>query len=217
MEAVLIIPKCDICLEKKSILPLKCNHCEFCSHEECLVTWFSSCNNYLCPHCKKERSYDIDYSKVVFSKEDEDIPSIIAMMSHLDIETIIEILSDTLNIDIFNNQSRRDHIENRFRELGHNFEPVQEPVQEIINPVFSQILLEIIVSELLQEGQMFAPETFIRDFNILPIQIRAKWSYLPVTMEIDGNQEVIAYKIIKTRDELEHQDIFEDIEDIEDN
>jgi hypothetical protein len=106
--------KCDICLEKKNDdKPIKCNDCEFSSHEECLIKWFSSCNNYLCPHCKKEKSYNIDYRSITFSKEeqDDDISAIIHMMSSLDIQTIIDILNDTANTN-FDNQQRRNRIDN---------------------------------------------------------------------------------------------------------
>jgi hypothetical protein len=219
------LQKCDICLETKLTI-IGCESCKFCVHESCLIKWFSSCGNCLCPHCKKEKSYKIDYSKVVYApKEDDDINSIIQMIGQLDIETIMDVLHATIGTSIFNvprrnNDNTLHQLINEYiqRENSDNDNSISEQVSqnemgEIINPVFSQLPLDIVVSEILKEGQMFAPDTFIRNFNTLPIQIRAKWTYKPVKMQIDGREEIIAYVISKTDDDPnteDEEDIYED-------
>lgn len=251
--------KCDICLQDE--ITLKCNSCEFNSSQKCISKWFSSCGNFLCPHCKKEKSYEIDYSKIVFKKkeEDDDIGQIAQIMSSLDIFAVLQILNETTNGNLFNivrseNQERlrdmiNDYTSGRMRNInvvagvirpqqtrhrpprtrtgrnGTNQQtPTQTPpenpqipqqTQELINPVFSQLPIDIVVSEILKEGQMFSPETFVRNFNTLPIQIRAQWSYKPVKMEIDGVEETIAYTISRINEQEQEQDqeVYEDTED----
>ena len=53
---------------------------------------------------------------------------------------------------------------------------------------------------------MFSPDTFIRNYNSLPIQIRAQWSYKPIKMEIDGVEEIIAYSISKVNNNNDEDD-----------
>jgi hypothetical protein len=71
---------------------------------------------------------------------------------------------------------------------------------EMVMINFSELPLDIVVSEILKENQLFSPQLFIKNFNKLPIQIRAKWNYTSIKMRIDGKEEIIAYKITKAND-----------------
>jgi len=53
-----------------------------------------------------------------------------------------------------------------------------------------------------RENQIFSPEGFIDLYNNCSEEIKNKWSYQPIKMEIDNNYEIVGYtiiKIIKTR------------------
>jgi hypothetical protein len=73
-----------------------------------------------------------------------------------------------------------------------------------INPVFSLFSIEELVeSGILTSGQLFYPDTFVENFNTLPIEIRSRLSYKSITTEIDGVEEIVAYMILVSVDREE--------------
>ena len=86
--------KCDVCFGLKTTI--KCTDCTFNTCMKCIEKWFTSCGNFLCPQCKKERTYLIDYSKIKFKpREEPDLEELVQAMSQVDI--ISEVLRIVLS------------------------------------------------------------------------------------------------------------------------
>jgi hypothetical protein len=64
----------------------------------------------------------------------------------------------------------------------------------IIISDFSNLGLDVI-EQIVEDGRMFPSENFVHNFNNWPDNIRTQWGYNPVTMNIDDNEETIAYSI----------------------
>lgn len=64
----------------------------------------------------------------------------------------------------------------------------------IIISDFSNLSLNII-EQIVEDGRMFPSENFVQNFNNWPDNIRTQWGYNSVTMNIDDNEETIAYSI----------------------
>jgi hypothetical protein len=64
----------------------------------------------------------------------------------------------------------------------------------IIISDFSNLSLNVI-EQIVEDGRMFPSENFEQNFNNWPDNIRTQWGYNPVTMNIDDNEETIAYSI----------------------
>lgn len=53
-----------------------------------------------------------------------------------------------------------------------------------------------VLNEILHDGQIFAPESFEENFSKWPEVIKSKWTYIPITMEINDIIEIIGYSIM---------------------
>jgi len=68
---------------------------------------------------------------------------------------------------------------------------------QVLISSFANLSVDII-NEFLHDGQVFASDNFIENYQQWPEVIRSKWSWHPITMDIDGQEEIIAYSIMRT-------------------
>ena len=52
-----------------------------------------------------------------------------------------------------------------------------------------------LINDILHEGRVFAPENFLENYDQWPEDVKNKWTFRPVTMFIDGEEEVVGYEI----------------------
>lgn len=63
MEDLNELSKCNICLKNTEGI-YKCNSCTFFSCERCIIEWFNSQTDNICPQCKRINTYGINYEQL---------------------------------------------------------------------------------------------------------------------------------------------------------
>ena len=86
---------------------------------------------------------------------------------------------------------------------------------EIAIPCFKNLPVDVL-HQIIRDGQMFAPDIFVENYNALPDEIKTRFIYEPVQMIIDEVPEILAYRMIRRYPEGQDQNR-EDREDENDD
>ncbi len=70
--------------------------------------------------------------------------------------------------------------------------------QKVDEPMHSNIglLPKDVLVKILKQDRLFLPDQFEQNYSSWPGWIRRRWTYVPVTLEIEGKEENIAYKLV---------------------
>jgi hypothetical protein len=194
---------CNICLKIKRTL--KCSDCEFKSCEPCIIKWYENSDDCPCPMCKKLKTYDIDYSKVQVREnlESDDLP--IAVINEIinGIHSAINFmninLSDSL---VFTPQIDRNVLTEQVRS-------------NVLVSAIATLSMDIL-RDVLNDGQVFAPDEFEENYRRWPEEIRNRWTYRPMHMRIDEEEEIVGY-VIRNRNAMGEIERIERLEDKEES
>ena len=112
----------------------------------------------------------------------------------------VQPINQTINQEIENIHPNEEEY---YQLVPHEQPTPREEMPEIIIPYFRDLPSEIL-SEIIKDGQMFAPYIFVENYNSLSDEFRNRFFYEPVEMVIDEVSELIAYRIIR-RDTEDYQ------------